>query len=137
MEPVWSAKNIEWDLQLTDMEITSDADLLVQVWTNLIQNAVKFSSPGGLIEVSVRPEGAFALFTVRDHGIGMTEEAAARAFEMFYQADRSRNREGVGLGLSLARRIVRMLSGTIELSTAPGEGSTFTVRVPIHPAGAV
>ena len=70
---------------------------------------------------------------IQDHGCGITEEAQARIFDKFYQADKSRKQEGVGLGLSLVRRIVDMLGGSITVQSAVDEGSTFRVGLPVSP----
>ncbi|MBQ7866293.1 MAG: HAMP domain-containing protein, partial [Clostridia bacterium] len=82
LEPAWSAKEIDWQLNLDEVTIESDADLLIQVWINLIQNAVKFSEKGGSIEITVA-QTDMAEFTIRDHGIGMSEETMARLFDRF------------------------------------------------------
>ena len=132
LEPAWSAKEIDWQLNLDEVTIESDADLLIQVWINLIQNAVKFSEKGGSIEITVA-QTDMAEFTIRDHGIGMSEETMARIFDRFYQGDPSRSKEGVGLGLCLVQRIVDMLGGQIRVQSTLGEGSTFRLRLPTTP----
>ena len=73
------------------------------------------------------------MFTITDHGIGMDAEAVSRIFDRFYQADRSRSHEGIGLGLTLSKRILDILDGTIDVHSVPGEGSTFRVTLPLHP----
>lgn len=132
LEPTWSQKDIGWQLDLKEVSITSDQELLNQVWVNIIQNAIKFSPEGSEIEVRVFREGN-AIVEVQDHGCGMTEEAQKRIFDKFYQADKSRKQEGVGLGLSLAKRIVDMMGGQITVTSAVGEGSTFRVELPVSP----
>ncbi len=132
LEPNWSTKDIGWQLDLQEVSITSDQELLNQVWVNIIQNAIKFSPEGGDIEVRVFRDGN-AIVEVQDHGIGMTEEAQKRIFDKFYQADKSRKQEGVGLGLSLVKRIVDMMGGKVSVTSAVGEGSTFRVELPVSP----
>lgn len=132
LEPNWSPKDIGWQLDLNEVTVTSDQELLNQVWVNIIQNAIKFSPEGSEIEVRVFREGN-AIVEIQDHGCGMTEEAQARIFDKFYQADKSRKQEGVGLGLSLVKRIVDMMGGTITVKSAVGEGSTFRVELPVSP----
>ncbi len=132
LEPTWSAKDIGWQLDLKEVSLTSDQELLNQVWVNIIQNAIKFSPEGTDIEVRVFRAGN-AIVEIQDHGCGMTEEAQKRIFDKFYQADKSRRQEGVGLGLSLVKRIVDMMGGTITVTSAVGEGSTFRVELPISP----
>ena len=132
LEPNWSAKDIGWQLDLQEVSVTSDQELLNQVWINIIQNAIKFSPDESEIEVRVFREGN-AIVEIQDHGCGMTEEAQKRIFDKFYQADKSRKQEGVGLGLSLVKRIVDMMGGTITVTSAVGEGSTFRVELPVSP----
>lgn len=133
LEPEWSAREIDWQLELADVTIRSDEGLLNHVWSNLLQNAVKFSEPGGLIEVRVYLTD-LAVIEIADHGIGMDEATLARIFDRFYQADGSRSHEGVGLGLCLVKRILDMLNGQIKVTSRPGEGSTFRVMLPLHTA---
>ena len=132
LEPAWSQKNIGWQLDLQEVSVTSDQELLNQVWVNILQNAIKFSPAESDIEVRVFREGN-AIVEIQDHGCGMTVEAQKRIFDKFYQADKSRKQEGVGLGLSLVKRIVDMMGGTITVRSAVGEGSTFRVELPVSP----
>lgn len=132
LEPEWSARDIDWQLELADVTIRSDEGLLNHVWINLLQNAVKFSHEGGNIEVHVY-QSDVAVVEVIDHGIGMDEETISRIFDRFYQADGSRSREGVGLGLCLVKRILDMLDGSVKVYSAPGKGSTFRVMLPLNP----
>ena len=132
LEPNWSHKDIDWQLDLQEVSITSDQELLNQVWVNILQNAIKFSSESSEIAVRVFRDGN-AIVEVEDHGCGMTEEAQQRIFDKFYQADKSRKQEGVGLGLSLVKRIVDMMGGEIKVTSQVGVGSTFRVEVPLTP----
>ncbi len=134
LAPAWENRKIDWQLELSPVTIASDEELLRQVWVNLIQNAVKFSDEGGIIEIHVYAAGD-AVVEVIDHGIGMDEATMARIYDRFYQADTSRSREGVGLGLCLVKRIVDILGGTIRVHSKPGEGSTFRVRLPMEHTG--
>ena len=133
LEPNWSHKDIDWQLDLQEVSITSDQELLNQVWVNILQNAIKFSSESSEIAVRVFRDGN-AIVEVEDHGCGMTEEAQQRIFDKFYQADKSRKQEGVGLGLSLAKRIVDMMGGEIKVTSQVGVGSTFRVELPLTPS---
>jgi len=132
LEPAWSQKDIGWQIDLSEVSVTSDQELLNQVWVNIIQNAIKFSPAESEIEVRVFREGN-AIVEIQDHGCGMTEEAQKRIFDKFYQADKSRTQEGVGLGLSLVKRIVDMMGGTITVTSAPNQGATFRVELPVSP----
>jgi signal transduction histidine kinase len=116
-------------LELPDSAAPVDGDpmRLEQVLTNLVSNAIKYSPDGGTIQVTVTP-GAIA---VRDPGLGIDDEARAHLFEPFVRAHRGHHEiPGVGLGLSICRRIVTRHGGDIEVASAPGRGSTFTVRIP-------
>ncbi len=132
LEPTWSAKDIGWQIDLNEVTLTSDQELLNQVWINILQNAIKFSPEGSDIEVRVFREGN-AIVEIQDHGCGMSEEAQKRIFDKFYQADKSRKQEGVGLGLSLVKRIVDLMGGTVSVRSGIGEGSTFRVELPVSP----
>ena len=114
--------------------VYGDAVRLTQVFSNLINNAVKFSQPGGRIELAAGRDGEEAVITVKDGGVGIPQDKLEEVFEMFSQLDRSleRTKSGLGLGLALARQIVRMHGGTIRASSAgPGLGAEFTVRLPL------
>ena len=129
LEPAWSSRQIDWQLDLAPVTVESDAELLIQVWINLIQNAVKFSDNGGVIEIRVQ-QTDMAEVIITDHGVGMSEETMARIFDRFYQGDTSRSHEGVGLGLCLVKRIMDILGGEIRVRSVLGEGSSFRARLP-------
>lgn len=130
LEPEWSKKNIQWQLEIEDMPFIGDEELLQQVWINLIDNAIKFSPPGGEIEIALYASDAIKV-RVRDNGPGMDEVTLARIFDKFYQGDSSHSDQGNGLGLSLVKRILDLCGGQIRVKSIPGEGSTFTVELPI------
>ncbi len=113
--------------------VMADAVRMEQVLSNLIDNALKFTPPGGTIRVRVRREGWHALVEVSDTGAGMSQELIARMFELFAQGERTLAREpgGLGIGLTMAKRLVELHEGTIRgASEGPGKGSTFTVSLP-------
>lgn len=114
--------------------VLGDQARLHQVVANLVANAL-VHAPGAPIEVRVRTEGGHAVIEVADEGPGMTDVDAARAFERFYRADASRSRHqgGNGLGLSIAEATVRAHGGTTSLTTAPGEGATIRLQLPLRP----
>jgi PAS domain S-box-containing protein len=124
------------ELQLLPERLIVDADpvRLVQVFANLLNNAAKFTEPGGKISVSVARDGASAVVRVRDNGVGISAEMLPRVFDVFVQADegQTRSQGGLGIGLSLARTLVEMHGGSIEAhSSGPGTGSEFNVRLPL------
>jgi two-component system phosphate regulon sensor histidine kinase PhoR len=99
---------------------------------NLVHNAVKFSPDGGEVRVGVRREGDALALAVTDHGIGIKRADRARIFERFYKADRARVRGGgTGLGLAIARHVVEGHGGRIAVESEEGQGSTFTVTLPL------
>ena len=132
MAAQWEPKQIEFDLELDEVNYYGDQELLQQVWMNLIGNAVKFSDKGGAIHLSLQEKEEGILFVCRDEGPGIDLEAQQRIFEKFYQADRSRAREGNGLGLAIVQRILTLCGGSIDFDSVPGEGAAFRVRLP-HP----
>ena len=110
-----------------------DRDKLSQVFTNLIENAIKYNNPGGWVHVSVNADHQYFFVKVEDNGIGIPEESQSHIFERFYRVDKSHSREigGTGLGLSIARNAVIMHRGSIKVHSKLGEGSTFVVRIPL------
>jgi signal transduction histidine kinase len=112
--------------------IDGDADRLGCVVENLVTNAIKYSPSGGAIEVCLGEEHGAAVLTVRDHGIGVSDEARDRLFVMGYRAPEATGvAPGLGLGLYTAAEVVRRHGGTIEVAAADGAGTTFTVRIPL------
>ncbi|MCZ8514466.1 HAMP domain-containing sensor histidine kinase [Paenibacillus filicis] len=131
-EPQWMEKGIDLNIDLAPGFCTGDEDLLSQVWTNLLYNAIKFTPPGGTIGVTLTFQAEAAKVEISDTGIGMSEEDQAHVFERFFKADPSRNRAlgGSGLGLSIVKKIVELHQGSVEVRSRLGEGSVFIVRLP-------
>lgn len=122
------------------IELEADSIRLAQVFSNLLNNACKFSSPGREIVISAARDGSDAVVTVQDHGLGISPENLEQVFEMFTQLEPSSDRPygGLGIGLSLARRLVEMHGGTITAhSQGIGQGSQFAVRLPVSPERSV
>jgi len=122
------------DLPQTPMWTDADATRLGQAFSNLLNNAVKFTEPGGRIHVVARVDGHAEAVSVSDTGIGIPPALLSRVFEMFAQLQgyRDRTQGGLGIGLTLARRLIELHGGTIDAhSDGPGRGSTFTARVPL------
>lgn len=125
LEPGWSTKDIEWDVELDRVSYLGNEPMLHHVWENLISNAVKFSPTGGCI--TIRLHGS--VFTIEDEGPGLTEEAQKHLFDKFYQGDTSHKQEGNGLGLALVKRILALEQGKIYAENRPQGGCRFTVQL--------
>jgi len=112
--------------------VLGDEDRLRQVLTNLLGNVRRHTDARAFCALRVRATDADVLVTVADHGSGMASADAEHAFDRFYRADAARGRDsgGSGLGLAIAKAIVDAHAGTIELATAPGAGTSVTVRLP-------
>jgi signal transduction histidine kinase len=110
--------------------VDGDRMRLEQVAANLIDNAVKFTPGGGLVEVGVAAAGGSARLTVRDTGPGIPADEIPRVFDRLYRGDLSRAERGLGLGLSLVRAIVQAHGGHVTVESQPGDGATFTVSLP-------
>lgn len=124
------AKSLNIELNLKPVTIVHNEDLLKQIYMNLISNAIKFSPEGGTIVLGVEPKDEGVLITVKDEGIGMDEATKKRIFDKYFQGDPSHSGQGAGLGLSIVKKIADLSHGTIEVESAPNEGSTFKVYLP-------
>ena len=133
-EPQWVGKKIEMEVSIDEVTITADEDLLSQVWNNLIHNSIKFTAEGGKVLVDLHLQDNNIEFKISDTGTGIAEEDQNHIFERFYKADQSReySNKGSGLGLAIAQKIVEMHRGTIAVQSKLGEGSTFTVTLPVE-----
>ncbi len=120
-------KGIEVDLKLKPLKIKNDAFLLREVWLNLLSNAIKYSKKGGKISVKTYNERDKIVVSIKDKGIGMTEETKKHIFEKFYQADKYYGGKGLGLGLSIVKRILELVGGKIEVDSKVDVGTEFKV----------
>jgi two-component system phosphate regulon sensor histidine kinase PhoR len=111
--------------------VQADATMLGQAVGNLIHNAIKFTPPGGRVAVSARAAVDELRIAVSDTGAGIDPAELPRIFERFYVADRSRSRRGTGLGLAIVKHVARAHGGTVEAHSDLGQGSTFTVHLPL------
>ncbi len=121
-------------LEEASLQIQADADLMFQVLYNLIENAVKFVNTGGVISFSLCTEGKMAHICVKNTGEGLADEELSRIFDRFYKTDTSRSQDktGLGLGLSIAKKIVHLHQGHIVVKSVKGEYTAFEVQVPLH-----
>jgi CheY-like chemotaxis protein/two-component sensor histidine kinase len=128
------AHTITLDLPKQPIRVDADFTRLAQAFSNLLNNAAKYTDPGGQIRVMASAGNTVATVTVADTGVGIPAEMLPRIFDMFtqLQAHRDRTYSGLGIGLTLAKRLVELHGGTIEASSeGPGRGSMFTVRLPV------
>jgi len=132
-EPLAAAKPIQLERLIPDgpVPVDADANALQRLVVILIDNAIKYTAPGGRVRVAVDSKAEDVILSVQDTGIGISEEDRAFIFDRFYRADKARSREagGAGLGLSIARWIADAHRGSIQVDSAPGKGSTFHFRM--------
>ena len=126
----WSNKEIDFSIDLEEVSILSDSDMLQQVWINLIDNAIKYSRENCKIDISVKSfNDKSVVVSISDNGIGIEEGKLHRIFDKFYQCEESHKKSGSGLGLSISKRIVELLNGTIECKSKKDSGTTFEVTL--------
>lgn len=134
LRPIADKRNVEVIFE-SIREVTADVDemKLSLALSNLVENAIKYNVEGGWVRVTLDADHKFFYVKVSDSGIGIPEEFQDHVFERFYRVDKARSREtgGTGLGLAIARNIVLLHQGAIKLSSKEGEGTVFTVRVPL------
>lgn len=124
--------NISLEYQTEAVMFSGNRELLSRLLTNLVSNAYRYGNENGHIFVDLRQKESALILSVKDDGIGIAEDEQEKIFHRFYQTETSRGGEGTGLGLAMAYEIVRYYNGTIEVESAPGKGSTFTVRLPLE-----
>ena len=114
------------------LNVLGDRSQLLSGFSNLVDNAIKYSDPGGIVSVSSSIVGQLVVVAITDHGIGISKQHQDRIFERFYRVDKARSRAtgGTGLGLSIVRHIVLEHGGSIDVVSEEGIGSTFTIRLP-------
>lgn len=132
LEPLWEKKHLDLDISLSSARCYGNAELILQVWMNLLQNAIKFTPAGGTLSVSMKASPCEATVSIADTGIGMDENTRRRIFEKFYSSNRDPAHKGNGLGLSITKRIIDLINGSIEVESEPNEGSCFTVHLPLE-----
>ena len=134
IKPIAAKRNIEVVFE-SFREVVGEVDevKLSLALSNLIENAVKYNNDGGNVHVSLNADYKFFYVKVQDNGVGIPEECQSQVFERFYRVDKARSREtgGTGLGLAITRNAILMHKGAIKLYSEPGEGTTFTVRIPL------
>jgi two-component system, OmpR family, sensor kinase len=134
LRPLADRKHIELKCDLHTVEVAGDAERLGRVVANLVTNALTYNREGGQVRLQLVSDEPNAVLTVSDTGIGIAEGDLPKIFERFYRADRARtgNGGGVGLGLAICHEIVRKHGGSIDVASTVGEGTSFTVRLPLR-----
>ncbi len=134
LQPIAATRGVALHLlNETDLVVPGDEGLLSRVFYNLIENGIHYTPAGGSVTITVTSREQWAVIKVTDTGIGIAAEDLPHIFERFYRVDASRSRHcgGAGLGLSIVSALVRQHHGEIEVESAPGQGSTFTVLLPL------
>ena len=130
LEPKWNEKQTELCIDMEEIWYTGQKELLFHVWQNIIGNAIKFTEQRGRVAVSLVRRDEQVVVQISDDGIGMDAQTQVHIFEKFYQGDTSHRAQGNGLGLAMCKEILQRCGGCIAVSSQPGEGSVFTVRLP-------
>ena len=132
LESKWAGKEITFDMDLPRQMYYGSQQLLEQVWSNIVDNAIKHSPDKGVIHVRIEDFKTHLSVTISDQGDGMNEEIQKHIFEKFYQGDSSRKADGNGLGLALVKRIIDLCNGRVSVKSEPDKGAAFTVELPIE-----
>jgi OmpR-family two-component system manganese-sensing sensor histidine kinase len=133
-EVLAAARNLRLSLYASAHQtVYGRPEQIARIVANLVENALRYTPPGGAIDVTCRSERNAAVVEVRDSGIGIVPDNLARVFDRFWRAPESRATEGSGLGLPIAQSLARSHGGEITVASAPGRGSTFTLRLPLRP----
>ena len=130
-EQKWVEKDIEFDIELDKVFYLGNESLMLHVWSNLIDNAIKFSNQNGMIKMYLKQQDDKVVFTIEDTGPGIGEQEQRHIFDKFYQGDSSHKQEGNGLGLSLVKQILETCGGQIRVDNTFQEGSRFIVTLPV------
>lgn len=130
LEPRWSDKEIDFDVELEEITWTGNENLMQHVWTNLLANAIKFNQRQGRVIMRLYRGSEGITFTIEDTGPGIPESEKKHIFNRFYQLDSSHTQEGSGLGLALCRQIIDTCGGGIAVDNVPDGGCRFTVTLP-------
>ncbi len=126
----WLKKQQTFSGEFPNIEYVGNRELMKHLWINLMNNAIKYTPPGGEISVTLSYQDKYITVTVADTGRGMDEDTLSHLFDPYYQGDRSHSGQGLGLGLSIAKKIVTLCNGSIQVKSRVDEGSVFTVTLP-------
>lgn len=132
LSPKWMANRQEFEAKLFSMQFRGNKEMMQHMWINLMDNAIKYTPAGGKIQISNYLEDDDAVVEIADAGCGISEENQKHLFDPYFQGDTSHFRQGLGLGLSIVMRIAELCKGSISVDSQIGQGSTFTVRLPLN-----
>lgn len=127
--PQLSKKSLQLDIAVVPMKYYGNKEMIQHIWINLLNNAIKFTPDHGTIKITSSAGQEEAIIQISDSGIGMEKEATTKIFDKFYQADKSGKEEGLGLGLSIVKRVVKLAGGEISVESKLGHGTTFTIKL--------
>ena len=130
LEPEWSKKNIDLDIDLEEITYIGNEELMAQIWQNIINNAIKFTGVDGNIGVKLYRSEQCIVVKISDDGPCIPDEKRTKIFEKFYQGDHSRSTDGNGLGLALVQRVVELCNGSVWVENTQPTGVCFTVQLP-------
>ncbi len=131
LEKQWTDQEIELNIELDEVKYRFNEDMLSHVWVNLLSNAIKFTSRGGTVSCSLFSTPEKVTVIISDTGAGMSEDIRQHIFEKFYQGDPSHTGAGNGIGLTIVSRILELCGGRISVDSKLGQGSSFTVTLPV------
>ena len=135
LRPIAKRSNVELILE-SIREVTADVDKvkLNLAVTNLVENAIKYNIDSGWVRVTLDADHKYFYVKVADSGIGIPEDSVDHIFERFFRVDKARSREvgGTGLGLSITKNVIQMHHGVIDVESTQGEGTTFSMRIPLN-----
>jgi len=129
LESAWESKDIKFDIDLEYITYYGNGNMMYHVWTNLLDNAIKFGPVGGMIKIRLHKKNKKIFFIIEDNGPGLSEEAQKHLYDKFYQADSSHKQEGNGLGLALVKWILTISGGNICAENIATGGCRFTITL--------
>ena len=128
----WGKKKLEVSMELPKISFCGNTDMMQHVWINILTNAIKYTPENGTISITARSKDTDVEISISDNGIGMTEEQIEHIFRKYYRVENSTSIVGLGLGLPIVKRIIELSNGQLQVISVPGEGSTFTVILPLN-----
>lgn len=130
LEKRWEEKSLDMDICLDEVTFDGSEELLMQVWLNLIDNAIKYSDENSSVRIQLHQSHEKIIFTITNHGVGILPAQQHKIFDKFYQCDTSHSSHGNGLGLAVVKKVVELHNGNIIVSSIPEKETTFTVFLP-------